>query len=130
MELKNKIPTNRNFGLVFCFVFFLIFLEPIIRDAQLRYWSLVISLIFMILGLINSKLLTLLNKIWYKFGLFLGKIVSPFVMGLIFFLVVTPTSLLLKLFNKDILNKNKKKKKTKSYWIEKDEKKSSMKNQF
>jgi|TARA_B110000305_G_C19257948_1_gene548056 predicted membrane protein len=130
MELKNKIPTNRNFGLVFCFVFFLIFLEPIIRDAQLRYWSLVISLIFMILGLINSKLLTLLNKIWYKFGLFLGKIVSPFVMGLIFFLVVTPTSLLLKLFNKDILNKNKNKKKTKSYWIEKDEKKSSMKNQF
>lgn len=128
MELKNKIPTNRNFGLVFCFVFFLIFLEPIIRDAQLRYWSLVISLIFMILGLINSKLLTLLNKIWYKFGLFLGKLVSPFVMGLIFFLVVTPTSLLLKLFNKDILNKNKKK--TKSYWIEKDEKKSSMKNQF
>ena len=128
MELKNKIPTNRNFGLVFCFVFFLIFLEPIIRDAQLRYWSLVISLIFMILGLINSKLLTLLNKIWYKFGLFLGKIVSPFVMGLIFFLVVTPTSLLLKLLNKDILNKNKKK--TKSYWIEKDEKKSSMKNQF
>ena len=128
MELKNKIPTNRNFGLVFCFVFFLIFLEPIIRDAQLRYWSLVISLIFMILGLINSKLLTLLNKIWYKFGLFLGKVVSPFVMGLIFFLVVTPTSLLLKLFNKDILNKNKKK--TKSYWIEKDEKKSSMKNQF
>jgi len=130
MELKNKIPTNRNFGLVFCFVFFLIFLEPIIRDAQLRYWSLVISLIFMILGLINSKLLTLLNKIWYKFGLFLGKIVSPFVMGLIFFLVVTPTSLLLKLFNKDILNKNKNKKKTKSYWIEKDEKKSNMKNQF
>ena len=128
MELKNKTPTNRNFGLVFCFVFFLIFLEPIIRDAQLRYWSLVISLIFMILGLINSKLLTLLNKIWYKFGLFLGKVVSPFVMGLIFFLVVTPTSLLLKLFNKDILNKNKKK--TKSYWIEKDEKKSSMKNQF
>jgi len=128
MELKNKIPTNRNFGLVFCFVFFLIFLEPIIRDAQLRYWSLVISLVFMILGLINSKLLTLLNKIWYKFGLFLGKVVSPFVMGLIFFLVVTPTSLLLKLFNKDILNKNKKK--TKSYWIEKDEKKSSMKNQF
>ena len=128
MELKNKIPTNRNFGLVFCFVFFLIFLEPIIRDAQLRYWSLVISLVFMILGLINSKLLTSLNKIWYKFGLFLGKIVSPFLMGLIFFLVVTPTSLLLKLFNKDILNKNKKK--TKSYWIEKDEKKSSMKNQF
>ena len=129
MELKNKIPTNRNFGLVFCFVFFLIFLEPIIRDAQLRYWSLVISLIFMILGLINSKLLTLLNKIWYKFGLFLGKIVSPFVMGLIFFLVVTPTSLLLKLFNKDILN-IKKKQNTKSYWIKKPEQTTTMRNQF
>lgn len=130
MESENKIPTNKNFGLVFCFIFFLIFLEPIIRDAQLRYWSLLISMIFMVLGLINSRLLTPLNKIWYKFGLFLGKIVSPFVMGFIFFFVVTPTSLLLKLFNKDILNKKKNKKKTKSYWVEKNEKKSSMKNQF
>jgi hypothetical protein len=130
MKLEDKIPTNKNFGLVFCFVFFLIFLEPIIRDVQLRYWSLLISLIFMILGLINSKLLTPLNKVWYKFGLFLGKIISPLVMGFVFFFVVTPTSLLLKLFNKDILNRNKNKKQIKSYWIEKNEKKSSMKNQF
>ena len=85
MKLEDKIPTNKNFGLVFCFVFFLIFLEPIIRDVQLRYWSLLISLIFMILGLINSKLLTPLNKVWYKFGLFLGKIISPLVMGFVFF---------------------------------------------
>ena len=123
MKLEDKIPTNKNFGLVFCFVFFLIFLEPIIRDVQLRYWSLLISLIFMILGLINSKLLTPLNKVWYKFGLFLGKIISPLVMGFVFFFVVTPTSLLLKLFNKDILNRNKNKKQIKSYWIEKNEKK-------
>ena len=128
MELKNKIPTNRNFGLVFCFVFFLIFLEPIIRDAQLRYWSLVISLIFMILGLINSKLLTLLNKIWYKFGLFLGKIVSPLVMGLIFFLVVTPIGIFMRLLGKDLIGLKKHKKDT--YWIAKDIQKSSMKNQF
>jgi len=128
MELKIKIPTNKNFGLVFCFIFFLIFLESVIRDSHLRYWSLIISFIFLILGLTNSKLLTPLNKIWYKFGILLGKIVSPFVMGIVFFLVVTPTSLLLKLFNKDILNV--KKKETKSYWIVKSEKRGSMKYQF
>ena len=92
MPIKNKIPTNKNFGLVFCFVFFLIFLEPIIRNEELRYWSIIISLIFLILGLTNSKLLKPLNKIWYKFGLFLGKTVSPIIMGIIFFLVITPTS--------------------------------------
>tara|TARA_B100000787_G_C16158317_1_gene280083 strand:- start:819 stop:1211 length:393 start_codon:yes stop_codon:yes gene_type:complete len=130
VSIKNNIPTNKNFGLVFFFVFFLIFLEPIIRDAQLRYWSIIISLIFLILGLSNSKLLNPLNKVWYKFGLFLGKIVSPIVMGIVFFLVVTPTSLLLRLFNKDILNIKKKKNSPTSYWIVKSEKRSSMKNQF
>ena len=130
MPIKNKIPTNKNFGLVFCFVFFLIFLEPIIRNEQLRYWSIIISLIFLILGLTNSKLLKPLNKIWYKFGLLLGKIISPIVMGIIFFFVVTPTSLVLKLFNKDILSIKKKKNNLKSYWVVKSEKRGSMKNQF
>ena len=130
MPIKNKIPTNKNFGLVFCFVFFLIFLEPIIRNEELRYWSIIISLIFLILGLTNSKLLKPLNKIWYKFGLFLGKTVSPIIMGIIFFLVITPTSLILKLFNKDILNIKKKKNNLKSYWVVKSEKRGSMKNQF
>ena len=130
MPIKNKIPTNKNFGLVFCFVFFLIFLEPIIRNEELRYWSIIISLIFLILGLTNSKLLKPLNKIWFKFGLFLGKTVSPIIMGIIFFLVITPTSLILKLFNKDILNIKKKKNNLKSYWVVKSEKRGSMKNQF
>ena len=130
MPIKNKIPTNKNFGLVFCFVFFLIFLEPIIRNEELRYWSIIISLIFLILGLTNSKLLKPLNKIWYKFGLFLGKTVSPIIMGIIFFLVITPTSLILQLFNKDILNIKKKKNNLKSYWVVKSEKRGSMKNQF
>ncbi len=130
MPIKNKIPTNKNFGLVFCFVFFLTFLEPIIRNEELRYWSIIISLIFLILGLTNSKLLKPLNKIWYKFGLFLGKTVSPIIMGIIFFLVITPTSLILKLFNKDILNIKKKKNNLKSYWVVKSEKRGSMKNQF
>jgi hypothetical protein len=130
MYIKDKIPTNKNFGLVFCFVFFLIFIEPILRDDNLRYWSLVVSIVFLILGLINAKILTPLNKMWYKFGIFLGKFVSPVVMGLVFFLVVTPTALILKVLGKDILNIKKNKKDTKSYWIKRSEKRSSMKNQF
>ena len=87
-----------------------------------------ISFIFLILGLIKSRLLTPLNNLWFKFGILLGKIMSPFIMGAIFFLVVTPIGLLLKLFNKDVLNLSFNDKK--SYWIEKNSTKSKMKNQF
>ena len=124
------MPTNKNFGLVFFVVFFLIFIEPIIRNDELRYWSLIVSIIFLILGLINSKILSPLNKIWFQFGLLIGKLVSPIIMGLVFFLVVTPTSLLLRLFGKDILKIKKKKKSEKSYWLEKSGKTTTMKNQF
>ena len=86
------------------------------------------SLIFLILGLINSKILTPLNKIWFKFGILLGKIVSPIVMGLIFFLVVTPIAIFMKILKKDLLNLRYNN--DKSYWIEKNEPKSKMKNQF
>ena len=130
MEEQIHIPSNKNFGLVFSVIFFLIFIEPIIRSDQLRYWSLIVSIIFLILGLLNSKILNPLNKIWFQFGILLGKFVSPIVMGLVFFLVVTPTSILLRLFAKDILNIKKNKKNTKSYWIEKSEKRTTMKNQF
>ena len=123
-----QISSNRNFGIVFFIVFLLIALYPLIYNGEIRLWSLVISIIFLILGLINSKILTPLNKIWFKFGIFLGKIVSPLIMGVIFFFVVTPTGLLMKIFRKDILNL--KKKENKSYWIEKDGPKSKMKNQF
>jgi len=130
VTIKSNIPTNKNFGLVFSCIFLLIFLEPLLREDSPRYWSLIVSIIFLILGLFNSKILTPLNKIWYKFGIFLGKFVSPVVMGIIFFFVVTPTSLILRIFGKDILNRKKNKKNIKSYWIEKTEKRSSMKNQF
>ena len=125
---KIKIGSNRSFGLVFFIVFLLIAIYPLIYSGDLRIWSLIISLIFLILGLFDSKILYPLNKIWFKFGIFLGKIISPFVMGIIFFFVVTPTSLLMKIFNKDLLNL--KFNKNKSYWIEKNEPKSKMKNQF
>ena len=123
-----KISSNRSFGIVFFIVFFLIATYPIINDGHVRIWSLIISVIFLILGLLNSKILFPLNKIWYKFGILLGKIISPLVMILIFFIVVTPIGLLMRLLNKDLLNL--KFNKNKSYWIEKNEPKSKMKNQF
>ena len=123
-----KISSNRSFGIVFFVVFFLIALYPLIHNEEIRIWSLIISLIFLILGLINSRTLTPLNKLWFKFGILLGKIVSPVIMGIIFFLVVTPIGLIMKFMRKDLLNL--KYNKNKSYWIEKTGPKSKMKNQF
>ena len=123
-----KISSNRSFGIVFFIVFLLIGTYPLLNNDHVRTWALIISIVFLILGLLNSKILLPLNKIWFKFGILLGKIISPLIMGLIFFVVVTPIGLLMRLFNKDLLslklNKNK------SYWIEKNEPKSKMKNQF
>ena len=123
-----KIGSNRSFGIVFFVVFLLISIYPLINEENIRYWSLIISLVFLLLGLLNSKLLTPLNKIWFKFGIFLGRIISPLIMGIIFFFVVTPTGLLMRIFKKDLLNL--KFNNDKSYWIEKTEPKSKMKNQF
>ena len=123
-----KISSNRSFGIVFFVVFFIIAVYPIFKGGDIRTWSIVISLIFLVLGILNSKLLLPLNKIWFKFGLFLGKLVSPIVMGIIFFLVVTPIGLFMKLLGKDLINLKLNKKNT--YWVEKEEQKSKMKNQF
>jgi len=123
-----KIGSNRSFGIVFFIVFLLIAIYPLISQGEIRVWSVLISLLFLILGIINSKILTPLNKAWFKFGIFLGKIISPIVMGLIFFLVVTPIAFLMRMLNKDLLNL--KFSKNNSYWIEKTDPKSSMKNQF
>ncbi len=123
-----KIGSNRSFGIVFFVVFLLIAIYPLINSGELRFWSLIISIIFLVLGLLNSKILNPLNKFWFRFGIFLGKIISPFVMGIIFFLVVTPIGLLMRLLNKDLLNL--KFNNSHSYWIEKTEPKSKMKNQF
>ena len=123
-----KISSNRSFGIVFFIVFLLIALYPLLKDNDLRIWSLVISFIFLILGLINSKILTPLNRLWFKFGLLLGKFISPLIMGIIFFIVVTPTGIIMRLFKKDLLNLKYNKKE--SYWINKSGPKSKMKNQF
>jgi hypothetical protein len=123
-----KIGSNRSFGIVFFIVFFLISIYPLVNSESIRIWSLIVSLIFLILGAINSKLLSPLNKVWFKFGLLLGRIISPIVMGIIFFLVVTPIALLMRLLKKDLLNLKFSKNNT--YWIEKSGPKSKMKNQF
>jgi hypothetical protein len=123
-----KIGSNRSFGLVFFVVFLLISIYPFLKDGDIRLWSLIISIIFLFLGLLNSNLLTPLNKLWFRFGLFLGKIISPIIMGIIFFSVVTPIAIIMRLFKKDILNLKFKENNT--YWIDKTGPKSKMKNQF
>ena len=101
---------------------------PLYKDGNIKIWSLIIALIFLILGLVNSKILTPLNKIWFKFGILLGSFVSPIVMGVVFFAIVTPTSLIMRVLGKNLLNLKKGNKKT--YWIERSKIKSKMKNQF
>ena len=123
-----KIGSNRSFGIVFFAVFLIIAIYPLINSGELRLWSLIISLFFLVFGLINSKILNPLNKLWFKFGIFIGKLISPLVMGIIFFLLVTPIGLIMRLLNKDLLKL--KFNKTNTYWIEKTEPKSKMKNQF
>ena len=123
-----KISSNRSFGIVFFIVFLLIALYPLTYSQDIRIWSVIISIIFLVLGLFNSKILTPLNKLWFKFGIFLGKIISPIIMGIIFFLVVTPIGLLMRLLGKDLINL--KYNNNKSYRIEKNGPKSKMKNQF
>ncbi len=124
-----KISSNRNFGLVFFIVFLIVSIWPLTYDEPVRIWSAIISLVFLILGLMNSILLTPLNKLWFKFGMILGAIVSPVVMGVVFFLVVTPIGLIMRIIGKDLLNKKFDKKKI-TYWIKRDTLIGTMKRQF
>ena len=126
--IKNILPSNRNFGIVFFVVFLIISFWPLLNDGNIKVWSIILAIFFLILGLINSRILTPLNIVWYKFGILLGSVVSPIVMGIVFFAVVTPTSLLMKIFGKNLLGLKKNYKR--SYWIEKSQIKSKMNNQF
>ena len=128
MEQKIKTSSNKSFGIVFFIVFLIIALYPMLKGQDLRLWSLIISLIFLILGIINSTVLTPLNKIWFKFGILLGNIISPIVMAIVFFGVVLPTGIVMKILRKDLIGLKKNNKNT--YWIEKKSQMTSMKNQF
>ena len=124
-----KISSNRSFGFLFFVVFFIISLWPLKSQEDLRMWAFILSLIFLVLGVLNSKFLTPLNKLWFKFGILLGSIVSPIVMGAVFFIVVTPVGLIMRLLGKDLLRINKNKT-ISTYWINRDKQKNSMKKQF
>ena len=124
-----KISSNRNFGLVFFFIFLVVSIWPLTHNESPRIWSAIISLAFLILVLTRSKLLTPLNRLWAKFGIILGSIIAPIVMGVVFFLVITPIGLFMKIIGKDLLSiKYDKKKET--HWVKRDKPTSTMKQQF
>ena len=123
-----KISSNRSFGILFSIVFAAIAFWPLLNLGEIRVWSVIVSSIFLLLGLINSKLLYPINLIWVKFEEVIGKIVAPLVMALIFFLILTPIGIFLRLIGKDLLNIKLNNNKT--YWIKRDKKPGSMKRQF
>ena len=124
----DKISSNRSFGILFSIVFAIIAFWPTINGNPLRLWSIPISVIFLVLGLLNSKLLNPLNIVWVKFGELLGRIIAPIVMAIIYFIIVTPIGLFMRLIGKDLLNI--KFSKTNTYWIKREKKIGSMKKQF
>ena len=125
MDKKNS---NKSFGVLFFIVFLLIALWPLVNGDSLRVWSLLIAVIFLVLGLLNSKILNPFKKIWIKFGEILGKVIAPLVLSIVYFIVITPIGLLLRIFGKDLLGIKFLEKK--SYWIKRDKDLGSMKNQF
>ena len=120
--------SNRSFGIIFFIVFLLISVWPIMDGQAVRVWSLVISLIFLILGILNSKILTPLNLAWIKFGEILGRFIAPVVMAVIYFLIVTPIGLFMRIIGKDLLNL--KFSQNSSYWIKREKNLGPMKRQF
>jgi len=125
---SKKLPSNRTFGLFFS-IFFLIIFVLYYNNKIVSYISFFLSIFFFILGVINAKILFSLNYFWIKFGYFLGRITSPIILFLIFLSCILPISLILKIFNKDILslkiNKN-----AKSYWINNKKDPLNMDDQF
>ena len=123
-----KVNSNRGFGIVFCVVFLLISFWPSIEGQSLRIWALTVSLIFLVLGLLNSKLLSPFNLIWVKFGEALGRIIAPIAMSIVYFIIITPIGLFMRLIGKDLLRT--KFSKNNSYWIKREKNIGTMKRQF
>jgi hypothetical protein len=118
---------NITFGILFFIFFLIIGLYPLISNEPIRIWSIILSSVFLIITTINPNLFALLNKLWIKFGILLGKIISPIIMGLVFFFVVTPTGIFVKILKKDVMGL---KREASSYWITREDKVQSMKKQF
>ena len=123
-----KKENNKSFGILFFIIFLLVAFWPLIHSEFIRLWALGIASIFLVLGITNSKILTPIKKAWIKLGEILGKIIAPIVMGLIFFIIITPIGLLMRLVGKDFLNL--KFNKNDSYWIKRSKNINTMKRQF
>ncbi len=126
-EIKIKKKNNITFGILFFFFFLIIGLYPLKSDEAIRVWFVVLSLVLLIITIIKPNLFTFLNKLWIKFGILLGRIISPIVMGLVFFFVVTPIGMLVRILRKDVMGL---KRGATSYWINREDKVQSMKKQF
>ena len=126
---KIKISSNRSFGIVFFVFFTIVGIYPVIDNGDINIYFIISAIVFLILGILNSKILYPLNYVWFKFGILLGAVIAPIVMGIIFFAVVTPTGLIMRLLGKDLLKK-KFLKNSETYWIKRQKIKSSMKQQF
>lgn len=126
---NNINPSEKSFGIVFAIFFLLVALFPLTNSEDIRLWAIIISAIFLLLSFVAPKLLSLPNKLWFKFGLLLGSVIAPVVMALVYIVTVVPTGLIMRLLGKDLL-KQKLDKQAKSYWIERKDPVGSMKNQF
>jgi len=124
---KDKDKDNITFGILFFILFLIIGLYPLISSEPVRIWSIILSLVFLTITIIKPNLFTFLNKLWIQLGILLGKIISPTVMGLVFFLVVTPIGIFVRILKKDVMGL---KKEGSSYWIDRKDKLQSMKQQF
>tara|TARA_B100000886_G_C20419946_1_gene491045 strand:- start:2149 stop:2538 length:390 start_codon:yes stop_codon:yes gene_type:complete len=127
LKTQQKLPSNKTFGLFFSAIFFLIYSWLLLKYQNNQSWLIILGFIFLTLGLLNSKILHYPNLFWIKFGNILGLVISPIVMGIIFFLVITPINMIMKIFQKDIIGLEKKKH---SYWINRSKDQKDMRNQF
>ena len=121
--------SNRSFGLLFFIVFIVVGLWPVIKGETANIYLILISLFFLIFGLINSKILSPLNKAWIKLGEILGLIIAPIIMTLVYFIILTPISLIVRMLGKDLLGL-KFLKKQDTYWTKRKKKLGTMKKQF
>tara|TARA_B100000073_G_C23354844_1_gene420374 strand:+ start:124 stop:546 length:423 start_codon:yes stop_codon:yes gene_type:complete len=95
-----QIGSNKSFGIVFAVVFFVIALWPLMDEGNFRVWALVTGIILFLISFIYPSIYKPFNYIWFKFGLLLGKIVTPIVMGFLYFFTITPTALIMRTLKK------------------------------
>jgi len=124
-----KRSTEKSFGIVFSIVFLIISLYPILENKPLQIWALVISVVFFIASFLAPQILKPMNKIWFRVGIMMGSVVSPIIMAVVFFIVILPIGLLMRILQKDFLNR-KIDKKANSYWINRKPGNESMRDQF